>query len=294
MVINVDSSSNNLELLETTSFDSFVTRNDLVLIFFKSSHECPSCNKAMEYFHRIPQPELIDKEIKKRYVIDEEISLRLGITEYPAIVYFRQGYPALYNGKLSSVDEIPEFIEWLVPASQVATQDLFDNSFEHLTQAASGATTGDWFVFFYNSECTKCFEVFPSLESVAISLKHKMNFAKVDGEMNKNLVKRFKIKEFPYAILFKQGKMYGYEPGKYDVNSMTAFIQTWYKNVKSSPVPREPTAFDILTETIAAYIKEQVESRNWLFFLGVGCGIVFLIVIIIISLKRPDDRHKTD
>ena len=29
---------------------------------------------------------------------------------------------------------------------EVVVQQLDDNSFEHLTQAASGATTGDWFV----------------------------------------------------------------------------------------------------------------------------------------------------
>jgi len=32
-------------------------------------------------------------------------------------------------------------------ASEVVTLD--DTNFEHLTQAASGATTGDWFVKFY-------------------------------------------------------------------------------------------------------------------------------------------------
>jgi hypothetical protein len=38
----------------------------------------------------------------------------------------------------------------LVPASTASeVVTLTDESFEHLTQAATGATTGDWFVKFY-------------------------------------------------------------------------------------------------------------------------------------------------
>ena len=35
---------------------------------------------------------------------------------------------------------------WIEMAQQVATQTLTDESFEHLTQASTGATTGDWLV----------------------------------------------------------------------------------------------------------------------------------------------------
>lgn len=35
--------------------------------------------------------------------------------------------------------------------------ELSDETFEHDTQAASGATTGDWFVMFYAPvSCTRC------------------------------------------------------------------------------------------------------------------------------------------
>lgn len=35
---------------------------------------------------------------------------------------------------------------WLDTAKEVATKILNEDSFEHLTQAATGATTGDWLV----------------------------------------------------------------------------------------------------------------------------------------------------
>ena len=36
------------------------------------------------------------------------------------------------------------------PFSSEASRELTDASFEHLTQAASGSTTGPWFVMFYS------------------------------------------------------------------------------------------------------------------------------------------------
>ena len=35
---------------------------------------------------------------------------------------------------------------WFSDSQESAVQDLTDDSFEHDTQAASGATTGDWLV----------------------------------------------------------------------------------------------------------------------------------------------------
>lgn len=37
-------------------------------------------------------------------------------------------------------------LETFVQNKEAAVSHLNDDSFEHLTQAASGATTGDWFV----------------------------------------------------------------------------------------------------------------------------------------------------
>lgn len=63
------------------------------------------------------------------------------------IIFWQNQKIYLYvAGQLASSDDIPEFVDWLTQAVEVATKDLFDDSFEHLTQASTGATTGDWFV----------------------------------------------------------------------------------------------------------------------------------------------------
>ena len=50
--------------------------------------------------------------------------------------------------------------------------DLTSKTFEHLTQAASGHTTGDWFVMFYAPWCGHCKELSPTWENVATELKN--------------------------------------------------------------------------------------------------------------------------
>lgn len=61
----------------------------------------------------------------------------------PAIVYYRRGLPLLYHGPLTE----EAIINTLYENPEPIVRELSDATFEHLTQAATGATTGDWFVF---------------------------------------------------------------------------------------------------------------------------------------------------
>ena len=60
---------------------------------------------------------------------------------------------------------------------------------------------------------------------------------------------------------FRQGQMYRYEMGKYDVDSIISFASHWYKNVKSERVPRELTWFDQVTDDIVIQLKVIFNSR---------------------------------
>lgn len=64
-------------------------------------------------------------------------------TKEPALIYFRRGMPLLYHGEPDGEEILQVFSENREPV----VKELSDENFEHLTQAATGATTGDWFVF---------------------------------------------------------------------------------------------------------------------------------------------------
>ena len=50
----------------------------------------------------------------------------------------------------------------LVRYKEPGVQELTDSSFEHLTQAASGATTGHWLVMFFTSSCQVYTRLWPA------------------------------------------------------------------------------------------------------------------------------------
>merc|ERR1719197_1957354 len=78
---------------------------------------------------------------------------------------------------------------------------LTGDNFEHETQAASGATTGDWLVKFYAPWCSHCKRMEPVWEDVATNLRqgsdNYVNVAKVDCDAHRGIGSRFDIKAFP-------------------------------------------------------------------------------------------------
>lgn len=60
----------------------------------------------------------------------------------PAVVFFRHGVPLLYSGPIHEDAIFQNFDENKTPT----VKELSDVNFEHLTQASSGSTTGDWFI----------------------------------------------------------------------------------------------------------------------------------------------------
>ncbi|PHJ20212.1 thioredoxin domain-containing protein [Cystoisospora suis] len=82
-------------------------------------------------------------------------------------------------------------------SSASAVKELTDATFEHDTQASTGATTGDWFVKFYAPWCGHCKAMAAAWEDLAKELKGKINVAKLDATSNSITAKRFKIQGFP-------------------------------------------------------------------------------------------------
>lgn len=60
----------------------------------------------------------------------------------PTVVFFRHGSPLLYDGPIEEEAIFQLFENNKLPV----VKELSDENFEHLTQASTGATTGDWFI----------------------------------------------------------------------------------------------------------------------------------------------------
>lgn len=118
----------------------------------------------------------------------------------PAIVFFRHGTPLLVDHDISvSPDTL---LMHLTENEEPVVKELTDATFEHLTQAATGATTGDWLVFFYSQKCVECQRLNALWEGVGASLKLRMNTARVNVEQGGvDTGKRFGVEKAPEFIL---------------------------------------------------------------------------------------------
>jgi protein disulfide-isomerase-like protein len=157
---------------------------------------------------------------------------------------------------------------------------LNDANFEHDTQAASGATTGDWFVMFGAEGCKPCENMRPAWEYVAQDLKGKVNVAYIEAMENPLTSTRFGVRSYPTAFLISKGSFYEFN-GTRDVPTLRSFASKHgelFKSTKSRRVPAELG----LEQRFAALFDHAMREWSHLFRYNslatialFGAGIVF-------------------
>ncbi|XP_059477007.1 thioredoxin domain-containing protein [Neocloeon triangulifer] len=191
----------------------------------------------------------------------------------PFIVYFRHGVPLLYDGDLDEDLILHTFSN----SKEPAVRELNDDVFEHLTQAATGATTGDWFIMFYGITCVDCQRLQATWEAVAAKLKSRLNVARVNMQVNGAATgRRFRVHKMPTFIFFRQGKLYRYPLDKLDVPSLTSFATEWYKNARAEPVPTPLSPFDDLTQAVADWLR----YTEWPWMVATGGSLIGILGIL--------------
>jgi len=205
-------------------------------------------------------------------------------TEVPQIVMFRSGLPVLYDGPAN--EEV--LLEVLTQAKEPAVQELTDNSFEHLTQAATGATTGDWFVLFFTDECNLCHRMIAGLETVGSKFRGRVNVARINKQTyGEKTGRRFELglDNTPNIIYFRLGRMYTYQLENYDPESMSNFIDGFYKNYPAMSIPLPKSPFDDLVQLCVDYLKEYPVVVG-------GCLLVPVIMLLGFWLLMRSEEEK--
>lgn len=126
--------------------------------------------------------------------------------------------------------------------------ELDEQNFEHLTQAATGATSGDWLVLFCKESVARCEKVSKNWQKVALTLAasreakglQRINVASVDTSTSSWLRKRFGIQSVPVVLLFKGGVMYSFHGGGFSVDRLVQFAERDYERSNRMLVPPEP------------------------------------------------------
>ncbi|XP_032691064.1 uncharacterized protein LOC116853877 [Odontomachus brunneus] len=276
-----------LETVHDEELLNLIKTEKYVVVLF-TRKDCPECeNYENQLIHlREDLVESLAAWIVK--AVDSQLLQLYSTDKEPILLFFRHGLPLLYDGRLNDDDILTMFTENKVPA----VKELTDDTFEHLTQASSGATTGDWFVMFYSTDCVQCLRMIARWETVAAKLKQKVNVALINkSTTGASTARRFNVYDTPQFIFFRHGKMYRYETGRHDINSLVSFAKEWYKNVKAEKVPVPQSPFDNLTQVIANFLLDN----PWVLKLGSICiGVIVVITVASKFRQKPEAPQKKE
>lgn len=284
-VISLSCTTAKLEVVNDEELLSLIRTEKYVIVLF-TKKDCEACDNYENELTALRE-DIVDS--LNAWVVKATASQLVRLyspTNEPALVFFRHGVPLLYDGPIN--DEL--ILHTFTSNKEPTVKELTDETFEHLTQAATGATTGDWFVMFYTTECVDCQRLQARWEAVGAQLKTRLNVARVNrGGAGAATARRFEVYDVPSFLLFRQGKMYRYQIRKYDVASFVSFAQDWYKNVKGERVPVPKSPFDDFTALIADYLRQN----PWVWQLGAATFVLGLIAALLAKFKSGKKLEKS-
>ncbi|XP_067006132.1 thioredoxin domain-containing protein [Anabrus simplex] len=274
--------------LETVNDDELLNlvRSEKYVVVLFTKKDCEECDLYENELTHLREDLVDDLNAWVVKAHDSQLVRLYKPTKEPALVYFRHGIPLLYDGPLN--DEL--ILHTFNNNKEPAVRELSDDNFEHLTQASSGATTGDWFIMFYSTDCVECQRLQATWEAVGAKLKTRMNVARINKQTTGAVTgRRFGVSQVPSFIYFRQGKMYRYNIPRYDVGSFTAFVTDWYKNARMEIVPVPKSPFDDFTQMVADTLREYpvVWKAVSLFFF-----LVVAVYTVISKLKQKKQEPK--
>ncbi|KAG8237660.1 hypothetical protein J437_LFUL017552 [Ladona fulva] len=276
--------SSSLEVVNDDELTNLIRGEKYVVVLF-TKDDCDACDNLENELIGLRE-DLVDS--LNAWVVKSVNSPLVRLynpTKEPALVFFRHGVPLLYDGPVNDEEIMYNFVSNKEPV----VKELWDETFEHLTQVATGATTGDWFVMFYSADCVESQRLQARWEAVGARLKARLNVARVDKQSKGGATgRRFNIRQTPTFVLFRLGKMYRYNLPKYDVASLSAFAVDWYKNARAEHVPVPKSPFDDFVQMIADYLHD-----NPLIWQASGAGVLLILLVVAITkILRKSPKKK--
>ncbi|PSC76005.1 thioredoxin domain-containing [Micractinium conductrix] len=161
----------------------------------------------------------------------------------------------------------------LPSAAAQRRRSLNDDTFEHVTQAATGQTTGVWFVSFCSPSARACKDLAGSWEELGRELLQRQPapifLTTVDPHSAPALARRFAISTLPTLLLFRDRKMYRF-PGKLTPDTdakgvLRRFAEEGYVEVAREEVPPPASPLDWILKAAAAkveVVKAAIEAQD--------------------------------
>ncbi|XP_017106790.2 uncharacterized protein hlk isoform X2 [Drosophila bipectinata] len=158
---------------------------------------CNICDQILEGL------ELIDDEcdvfgIHMVKIQDPQLAKRYSIKTFPALVYFRNGNPLLFEGDLQNEQSV---LEWLIDDDNRELADEIEEVNERMLDRLMAESTL-LVVFFYDDDCAECEEILEELEEIdGEADMFGIDFVKIASI---EAAKKYEIVNIPSLVYFRK------------------------------------------------------------------------------------------
>ncbi|XP_078039522.1 hulk isoform X2 [Augochlora pura] len=149
-----------IELITRVMLETSVEETQYLAVYFYKQN-CHICDEILEGLERVDDEcDVFGIHLVK--IQDPQLAKRYSIKTFPALVYFRNGNPLLFEGDLQNEESV---LEWLIDDDNRELADeieaVNDRMLERLLEESPFLA-----VFFYDEDCPECDEIMEALEKI--------------------------------------------------------------------------------------------------------------------------------
>ncbi|XP_061710950.1 uncharacterized protein LOC133520506 isoform X10 [Cydia pomonella] len=184
-----------IEEVTAKQLDRVLEDKDFVAVYWYA-RSCVTCDKVLEELEKIDDDtDTFGVDFVK--INDKRLAKQYGITKFPALTYFREKEPIIYEGDLMDEESVLDFL------TSLEAMDLPDR-IEEVNQKILSKIIEDTeyvAVLFYKPECKKCAKALQELENIDDEADQLgIGFVKIHDE---ELAEEYSLGELPRLVYYR-------------------------------------------------------------------------------------------
>ncbi|XP_076175172.1 hulk isoform X2 [Ptiloglossa arizonensis] len=149
-----------IELITRVMLETSVEETQYLAVYFYKQN-CHICDEILEGLEKIDDEcDVFGIHLVK--IQDPQLAKRYSIKTFPALVYFRNGNPLLFEGDLQNEESV---LEWLIDDDNRELADEIESVNERMLERLLDESPF-LAVFFYDEDCPECDEIMDALEKI--------------------------------------------------------------------------------------------------------------------------------
>ncbi|XP_076239570.1 hulk isoform X1 [Calliopsis andreniformis] len=185
-----------IELITRVMLETSVEETQYLAVYFYKQN-CHICDEILEGLERIDDEcDVFGIHLVK--IQDPQLAKRYSIKTFPALVYFRNGNPLLFEGDLQNEESV---LEWLIDDDNRELADEIESVNNRMLERLLDQSPF-LAVFFYDEDCPECDEIMEALEKIDGEADlFGIDFVKVSSP---EAAEKFEIHNIPSLVYFRK------------------------------------------------------------------------------------------